>query len=93
MHVTDVHVSDLETGATDWGAMVDEENWKSSHSQKKLDKQTPKIEEVTVATCSDDGTITIWRPLQVRLDQEEKYRKPGGTCEIGIIVFNDMHDA
>ena len=45
----------------DWSAM-EEEHTESSPQTSKL---VVKMEEVTVATCGDDGLIRLWLPLQV----------------------------
>ena len=50
--------------STDWATMTEEDDWAEKHQKVKLNKQV-KVEDVVVASCSDDGTIRVWRPLQV----------------------------
>ena len=50
---------------TDWAALVEEEEWKAKHDTTKLDKKEAKVIEVKVASCSDDGTMRLWHPLEV----------------------------
>ena len=59
---------DAGGGADSWGRMVEEDEWKERHQQKKLDKVSEvKLEDVIIASASDDGTTQLWKPLQVSL--------------------------
>ena len=52
--------------------MTATEEWKDAHSKKKLDKvEMVRLENVVVATASDDAMTHLWKPLQVNfvLDQ------------------------
>lgn len=44
----------------DWSAAVTAEEAET----KKVHKPAVKLEEVIVATCGDDGTAVLWKPLQ-----------------------------
>lgn len=58
--------SAVKQEADDWATMADEEDWKTEHDKVKLEKRDIKVEEVLVGSCSDDGTIRIWQPVQVK---------------------------
>jgi len=45
--------------------MADDEDWLEKHSVMKLDKKEVKIGEVLVVSASDDGTVNLWKPLEV----------------------------
>lgn len=46
---------------------MDEEDWKNRHEKKKLEKESDvNLEDVIIASASDDGTTQLWKPLQVR---------------------------
>ena len=46
--------------------MTATEEWAEEHQKKKLDKVSKvKMENVSVVTASDDGTVQMWKPLQV----------------------------
>ena len=47
---------------TSWADMVDAAEATKS---KKPKRPTLQMEDVLVATCSDDGTVRLWQPLQV----------------------------
>ncbi|KAK3095524.1 hypothetical protein FSP39_015646 [Pinctada imbricata] len=49
-----------EPDLSDWSAEPDQTEEKSAKESKKQ----IKVEDVIVATCSDDGTARLWRPLQ-----------------------------
>ena len=52
--------------ATSWASMTATEEWAEEHQKKKLDKVSKvKMENVSVVTASDDGTVQMWKPLQV----------------------------
>ncbi|XP_071492969.1 telomerase protein component 1-like [Diadema antillarum] len=54
-----------ETGGVEWAAIMAEEDWKERHEKKKLDKVSKvKLEDVIVASASEDGTTQLWKPLQ-----------------------------
>ena len=62
----DENEADGAGGAGSWGTMVAEDEWKDRHQQRKLDKVSEvKLEDVIIASASDDGTTQIWKPLQV----------------------------
>ncbi len=54
------------TEESDWAAMAEEEEWKSQHDKAKLDKKDVRVEDVLVASCGEEGSVRVWRPLQVR---------------------------
>ena len=43
----------------------DELDWATDTDDSSKDKKAPKLENVLVATCGDDGTARLWYPLQV----------------------------
>jgi len=51
----------------EWGTMVEEEDWRRRHDETRLAKKDVSIERVLVASCSDDGSIRVSLPLEVRL--------------------------
>ena len=58
----------------DWGTEVEVEEWREDHEQQKVNKpqqqqRAGKVQhgDVIVASCSDDGTVNVWRPLRVCL--------------------------
>ena len=53
-----------EDESTDWATMAEEEDWNEQHDKSRLAKKDV-VEDVLVASCSDDGTIRLWRPLLV----------------------------
>jgi len=58
-------MSGVESGATDWATMAEEEEWQEKHDEVKLRKDDIKLDSVLVASCSDDGTLRIWLPTLV----------------------------
>jgi telomerase protein component 1 len=54
--------ADVQLENSDWGTVMDEEDWKQKHEETKVRKNTFKVESVMVASCSDDGTIRVWLP-------------------------------
>ena len=50
---------------SDWSVAIEEETWQDQHAKTRVDRQDLKVEAVITATCSDDGLINIWRPLEV----------------------------
>lgn len=63
--MTFVAVQGRESVPTDWGTMAEESDWADKHDKTKLNKRDIKVEDVVVGSCSDDGTLRLWRPLQV----------------------------
>ncbi|XP_074640264.1 telomerase protein component 1-like isoform X2 [Tubulanus polymorphus] len=47
-----------------WGNIVESFEWEEKHKKVKTEKSQSKVETVIVATCSDDGTVKLWKPLQ-----------------------------
>ena len=47
------------------GAAAEHEEWLEKHEKARMDKQDIKVVSVLSATCSDDGTANIWKPLEV----------------------------
>ena len=50
---------------TSWATVVDAAEVKGK--AKKNRKPNVKMENVVVASCSDDGSVRIWQPLQVKM--------------------------
>ena len=50
---------------SDWGTLVETEDWESSHEKMKVNRKPVSIDDVIVGSCSDDGTVNVWRPLLV----------------------------
>ncbi|XP_063952437.1 telomerase protein component 1-like isoform X2 [Lytechinus pictus] len=54
-----------DTPGANWSDMMAEEEWKNRHGKKKLDKDANiNLEEIMIASASDDGTTQLWKPLQ-----------------------------
>nr|XP_054750200.1 telomerase protein component 1-like [Lytechinus pictus] len=54
-----------DTPGANWSDMMAEEEWKNRHEKKKLDKDANiNLEEIMIASASDDGTTQLWKPLQ-----------------------------
>lgn len=53
-----------KTENSDWATMADEEDWKMKHEELKVTKKDVKVERVVLASCSDDGTIRLWLPIE-----------------------------
>ena len=49
----------------DWATMADQEDWKTDHNKSRLEKRDFHVQEVLVASCSDDGTVRLWHPVEV----------------------------
>ena len=49
----------------------DELDWSTDTDDN--DKKPAKLENVLVATCSDDGSARLWYPLQVCLNSTVKF--------------------
>ena len=49
----------------DWATTVEEEEWQQKHDEVKLSKDDIKLDSVMVCSCSDDGTLRVWRPTLV----------------------------
>ena len=57
--------AELATGNTSWADITEEEDWSAKHSAAKLSKTDVKLEDLLVASCSEDGSVRTWRPLEV----------------------------
>lgn len=51
----------------------DNSDWAALPKESRPARKRPKVdmESVMVASCSDDGTIRLWNPLQVTLPRGE----------------------
>ena len=58
--------AEKQTSTDDWVTMVEEGDWRDRHDKARLDKKDVKLEEVLAASASDDGTVRLWKPLEVR---------------------------
>lgn len=62
---------DVSEGAAavlgDWAAMMDEEDNEAPRRRERM--QQVKVDDVLVASCSDDGSVQLWRPLEVCVTQ------------------------
>lgn len=48
-----------------WATIMAKDEWKEGHMKKKMNKGSKvNLEEVTVASSSEDGTCQLWKPLQ-----------------------------
>ena len=57
---------DVNDAVGEWGAMEDGDEDGNKADQRQLERaQQVKVEDVIVASCSDDGTVQVWRPLEV----------------------------
>ena len=47
--------------------MTEVEEWQDGHDKNKLQKRSAQSgsHDVTVVSCSDDGTVNVWHPLLV----------------------------
>ena len=50
--------------AADWGSLVEAEDWESNHEKMKVNRKQVEIDDVLVASCSLDGSVNVWRPLE-----------------------------
>ena len=60
-----ISLSERERDNQSWADLIVEEEWKDKHESVRKERKDEKVEKVLVASCSDDGTIRIWLPLQV----------------------------
>ncbi|XP_064629950.1 telomerase protein component 1-like [Lineus longissimus] len=54
----------VEKSGMDWASIVNEDEWSNDHEKAKLQKKQFKIKEVLAVTCSDDGTVRVWKPTE-----------------------------
>ena len=52
--------------ASDWGTMVEEDAWLDKHAKAKISKDSYKVDDLVIGSCSDDGTVQLWKPLEVK---------------------------
>ena len=50
----------------DWNKLMAKEEWKEKHEKKKMSRHTTRVKDVLVVTGSDDGKISIFKPIIVR---------------------------
>jgi hypothetical protein len=55
----------VETSSRDWASIVEEDEWSKEHEKAKIEKNPFKIKDVLAVTCSDDGTLRVWKPTEV----------------------------
>ncbi|XP_030829174.1 telomerase protein component 1 [Strongylocentrotus purpuratus] len=59
------HEGEDDAPGAKWSDVMDEEDWKNRHEKKKLEKDSDvNLEDVIIASASDDGTTQLWKPLQ-----------------------------
>ena len=78
---------------SDWATLVQEEEWNTKHDSSKLDKKEAKVTEVTVATCSDDGTAQLWQPLLVSVRSRVKVNYVANTGKTLYMFTNSTISA
>lgn len=53
--------------AESWADITEQEEWMDKHSASKVAKDTVKLDDLILASCSDDGAVNMWRPLEVSM--------------------------
>ncbi|CAD5119855.1 DgyrCDS8439 [Dimorphilus gyrociliatus] len=78
----------------DWSKIVAKEEWKEKHDQNKLSRNTEKVKDVMVVTASDDGKISIFKPIiSEHIDDLEGHSYPVNALEnLGNRVATSSRD-
>ena len=73
----------------------DPSDWATEDSGDKVKVLQPKIENVLVASCGDDGTVRLWYPLQVihcfLCPWNQEFRVAYIYCHVSVFLVKLKH--